>query len=76
MTGYYRRFINGYELIATPLTHMLKKNEFEWTDEAVQAFTTLKQSLVNDFMFFLPDFSKVFVVETDVCELGFDVVLS
>ena len=36
LTGYYRRFVEGFSRIATPLTQ--KNAKFEWTDECERSF--------------------------------------
>ncbi|CAN6458177.1 unnamed protein product [Victoria cruziana] len=76
LTGYYRRFIKGYGSIAAPLTQMLRRNAFEWTDKSLEAFTHLKNALVSAPVLTLPNFTKMFVVETDACDVGVGAVLS
>jgi hypothetical protein len=70
LTGYYRKFVRHYGTIAKPLTNLLKKKEFKWTDQATAAFASLKQAMMR-----LPDFQRQFVVETDACDLGIGAVL-
>ncbi|XP_061344472.1 uncharacterized protein LOC133290409 [Gastrolobium bilobum] len=75
LTGYYRRFIRNYVALASPLTDMLKKDSFFWTDEAAKAFEVLKDVMSGTPVLSLPDFSLPFVVDTDASSVGIGAVL-
>ena len=48
LAGYYRRFVRGFFVIASPLTKLLRKGiKFEWTDECHNSFEQLKEMLVE-----------------------------
>jgi hypothetical protein len=71
LAGYYRKFIAGYGVVATPLTTLLKREAFKWTDEAKEAFKLLKQALMTAPLLQLPDFNKRFIIDCDASGTGF-----
>lgn len=75
LTGYYRRFIQNYGFICKPLFQPLKKDNFKWANEQMEAFNILKHKMTQAPVLALPDFSQPFILETDACAYGIGVVL-
>lgn len=65
LTGYYWKFIRGYEGIAGPLTRLLKNDGFSLNKAAEQVFTQFKEAEVEPLVLRLPDFFTSFIVKCD-----------
>jgi len=77
--GYYRRFINNFAEVASPLSDLTKKSAPEkvvWSASCEEAFTSLKSALCSGPVLYNPDFRKDFVLQTDASERGIGAVLS
>nr|GEU49397.1 hypothetical protein [Tanacetum cinerariifolium] len=70
LAGYYQRFIQGYAMMAAPLTNILQKDEFKWGELKFKAFEGLKQQLTNAPVLVLPKFNETFMVEADASAKG------
>ncbi|GJR02239.1 putative reverse transcriptase domain-containing protein [Tanacetum coccineum] len=76
LAGYYRRFIEGFSLIAKPLTKLTQKNKkFEWGADEDEAFQKLKQDLCTALILALPEGPDDFVVYCDASLKGYGAVL-
>lgn len=75
LTGYYQRFVAGYAQKARKLTEQLKKDSYAWNEEASVAFETLKSALTQVLVLGMPNFNKMFIMETDASGHGIGQVL-
>lgn len=71
LAGYYRRFIQGFSSIATPLTALTHKGAtYAWNDKHKEAFKKLKKKLCEAPILSLPDGVEDFVVYSDASGVG------
>ena len=69
--NYYRRFVQGYAELVSPLTYLTKKDvPWVWGPPQRRAFQRLKQALCNAPLLQYPDPSKPYVVVTDALGLA------
>ena len=65
LTRYYRKFVNNYGRITTPLMTLLKKDAFSWTPEVMKAFEYIKEPMCRASVLSTQNFTKTFIVECD-----------
>ncbi|KAL0551796.1 hypothetical protein IC582_010885 [Cucumis melo] len=76
LAGYYRRFVENFSRIATPLTQLTRKGApFVWSKACEDSFQTLKQKLVTAPVLTIPDGSGSFVIYSDASKKGLGCVL-
>ncbi|GJX87190.1 putative reverse transcriptase domain-containing protein [Tanacetum coccineum] len=76
LTGYYRRFIEGFSKIAKSMTRLTQKGiKFDWGEKEENAFQLIKQKLCSAPILALPEGSEDFVVYCDASHKGLGAVL-
>ncbi|GJR93202.1 putative reverse transcriptase domain-containing protein [Tanacetum coccineum] len=76
LTGYYRRFIEGFLKIAKSMTKLTQKGvKFDWGEKEENAFQLIKQKLCSALILALPEGSENFVVYCDASHKGLGAVL-
>ena len=76
LAGYYRRFVKGFSVIASPLTKLLRKGVmFEWSDKCQNSFEQLKEMLVEAPVLTQPTSGKEYTLYSDASGIGLGCVL-
>ncbi|WMV09059.1 hypothetical protein MTR67_002444 [Solanum verrucosum] len=76
LAGYYRRFVDGFSCIVSPLTTFTQnKAKFIWSDDSEKCFQELKDRLTSALVLTLPEYMYGFVVYYDASRVGLGCVL-
>ena len=76
LAGYCRRFVDGFESIASPLNYMTQKNvKFECLEPCERSFQLFKDRLTSALVLTLLEGTKGLVVYYDASRVGFGCVL-
>jgi len=76
LAGYYRRFVEGFSVMAAPLTKLIRKGvPFVWTEKQQEAFERLKKVLTEAPVLIQPESGKDFTVYSDASHVGLGCVL-
>ena len=66
LASYYRRFVRGFSVIASPLSKLLREGiKFEWTDKCQNSFEQLKGMLVEAPVLTQPTSRKEYTLYND-----------
>ena len=76
LAGYYRRFVQGFSVIASSLTRLLRKGvKFEWDDKCQSSFKRLKEILVEAPVLIQSTSGRDYTVYSDASRIGLGCVL-
>ncbi|KAH0738137.1 hypothetical protein KY290_036842 [Solanum tuberosum] len=76
LVGYYRRFVERFSSISSPLTKLTQKIvKFQWSEASEKSFLELKKRLTTAPMLTLPKGTQGFVIYCDAYRVGLGCVL-
>ena len=76
LAGYYRKFVEDFAAIASPLNKLTRKwTKFEWSTACEDSFQKLKERLVTAPVLALPSGSGKFTIYSDASKNGLGCVL-
>ena len=76
LAGYYKRLLEGFFVMATPLMKLTRKGvSFVWTEKQQEAFEKLKKVLTEAPVLIQPESGKDFTVYSDASHVDLDCVL-
>ena len=76
LTGYNRRFMEGFSSIASPLTRLTQKMiKFQWSNDYEKGFAELKTRLSTEPVLTLPEGLDGYVIYCDANRVGVGCVL-
>ena len=76
LEGYYKRFVEGFSSITSPLTRLTQKMvEFQWSDNCEKSFTELKTRLTTTLVLTLQEGLNGYVIYYDASRVVFGCVL-
>ena len=71
LARYYRRFVDEFASISSPLTTLTQRSvKFEWLEACERSFQILKDRLTSALVLTLPEGTKGFVVYCDAFQVG------
>ena len=71
LAGYYRRFIEDFSRLATPMTRLTRKQvKFVWDDRCEEAFQELKRRLTSASILIVQDRGQGYTVYCDASSAG------
>lgn len=80
LSGFYRKFIQNYAIIARPLTNLISKNNenkpITWEEDQQNAFSEIKSKLLSQPVLHHFNNDKEVVVHTDASRVGIGGIIS